>query len=148
MKKFYLVLVISLLYTHSNIVLFVYIHFMQLIKFIIIFVSFCWDTGLPSCYWATILFWNLILLSLMWNLASTYILSYRTSQIFEGIFPVSTVTYYRIYMAWLFKNLHMTWCLVYFILPFTLFGIHAKSLHCHYSTLHKDWTQFLKAVSH
>lgn len=85
---------------------------MQLIKFIIIFVSFCWDTGLPSCYWATILFWNLILLSLMWNLASICPFLQDISNIWRNISCVNLFTYYRICMAWLFKNLHMTWCLV------------------------------------
>lgn len=34
------------------------------------------------------------------------------SNIWRNISCVNLFTYSRIYMAWLFKNLHMTWCLV------------------------------------
>ena len=98
----------------SNIVLFVYIHSMQLIKFILIFVSFCWDTGLPSCYWATILPWNLILLSLMWNLASICPFLQDISNIWRNISCANLFIYSRIYMAWLFKILYVTWSWVSF----------------------------------
>lgn len=133
MNKFYKLPSISyylLLYSHSNIVLFIYIHSMQLIKFIIIFVSFCWDTGLPSCYWATILLWNLTLLSLMWNLASICSFLQNISNIWRTISCANLFIYSRIYMAWLFSNLHMTWSWVSFFLPFTLWNS-----CCHYTVI-------------
>lgn len=104
---------IILLYTHSNIVLFTFyihslinkIHYSFLLAFVEI-------QGFPLAIEQQILFWNLILLSLMWNLASIYPFLQDISNIWRNISCVNLFTYYRIYMAWLFKNLHMTWCLV------------------------------------